>query len=307
MGDAAQSELWVPTVVRRVVRISRTSTQVVIVETDAGRGYLKALGTPAGEHALAREWIGTKLAAAMGLLTLTHAITHYDGTPEIRFYPPKHDPPGTPGPLARPGPAFITRAEKLATLEAGKVALDRVRNPADFAKLVVFDTWTINPDRYFPDETIRHPNRKNVAFSREGRNGWLLRAIDQTHCITREEHLSRRVGNIEHWQDDKLYGLFPEFHPFMQQAYIEQAVQSLRAVTREQIEAAVAGVPREWQLEDSAREAVVRFLWTRKGFVADTVGRAIAGAVVQPPSRQEGEAGGAGEAIGGFDESGGAT
>src|SRR5690348_15452179 len=71
VSEGAQPEPWAPTMVRRVVRVSRTSTQVVVVETDAGRAYLKALGNTAGEHALAREWIGTELAAAMGLRTLT--------------------------------------------------------------------------------------------------------------------------------------------------------------------------------------------------------------------------------------------
>jgi hypothetical protein len=262
---------WHPTQVRRVTKVSRTSTQVAVVETDAGRGYLKALGNPAGEHALAREWVGTELAASLGLKTLDYAIMHYDGTPELRFHPPKDAPPGAVGTLARPGPAFITRAEKLATLEAGDVALQHVDNPEDFALLVVFDTWAINPDRYFPDEMVRHPNRKNVVFSREGRKRWLLRAIDHTHCITRDGHLSQRVARIDNWQDETLYGLFPEFGAFMRPAYIERAVTALRNITREAIEQAVNGIPPEWQVDRIVREAVVEFLWSRKRYVADNI------------------------------------
>jgi hypothetical protein len=262
---------WNPTVVLRVSRVSRTSTQVAVVETDAGRGYLKALGNPAGEHALAREWIGTRLAFAMGLSTLDHAIMPYDGTPELRFHPRRGAPPGTIGALARPGPAFITRAERLVTLEAGGVTLDHLHNPEDVAKLIAFDTWTINPDRYFPDESIRHPNRKNVVFSPVPGGGWLLRAMDHTHCITRAGQLSRRVAEIDNWQDPTLYGLFPEFRPFVRSEFVEGAVAALRAVTRAQVEGAVAGVPPEWQVEPLVRAAVVDFLWYRKTFVVDHI------------------------------------
>ena len=50
----------------------------LIVETDAGRGYLKPLGNPDGPHALVKDFIGTHLAAQIGLPTFDYAIVDVD-------------------------------------------------------------------------------------------------------------------------------------------------------------------------------------------------------------------------------------
>ena len=44
------------------------------METDAGKGYLKALGGPEGPHTLACEWVATQLARWFGLSTFDFAI-----------------------------------------------------------------------------------------------------------------------------------------------------------------------------------------------------------------------------------------
>ena len=104
---------------------------VVIVETDAGRGYLKAIGNPEGEHALACDLVGTQLAAWFGLPTFDQAIVTFDGVPELRLHN---------GELAREGPALATRAVKGDGWSGGPRQLAKLQNPDDISRLVVFDT-----------------------------------------------------------------------------------------------------------------------------------------------------------------------
>jgi hypothetical protein len=65
---------WQPKVIRAYVDTVPSSTNVAIVETDAGKGYLKAMGNPEGEHALACELVGTQLAHWFGLRTFDFAL-----------------------------------------------------------------------------------------------------------------------------------------------------------------------------------------------------------------------------------------
>lgn len=93
---------WQPTTILRFERSVPSSTGVARVVTDQGVGYLKAIGNPEGEHALACEWVGTHLARLLGLLTFDFAVIEVTASDEI--------PLGTGG-FARPGPAYISRAE----------------------------------------------------------------------------------------------------------------------------------------------------------------------------------------------------
>jgi hypothetical protein len=73
-------------VIKSVVSPAKpTDSQIVEVETDQGRGFLKALGNAAGTHSLAVEMVATRLAARLGLPTLMTAIVSFTGVPEIRL------------------------------------------------------------------------------------------------------------------------------------------------------------------------------------------------------------------------------
>ncbi len=66
---------WHPTYIRRSTnKTFDTGAGAVVVETDAGRGYLKGIGNPGGEHVLACEYVGTQLATWFGLPTLEYGI-----------------------------------------------------------------------------------------------------------------------------------------------------------------------------------------------------------------------------------------
>src|SRR5262245_25691871 len=133
---------WQPTTINRFIRGFRTSARAILVDTDAGPGYLKALGGPEGPHTLAAELVGTRLAEWFGLPTFDFTLIMIDQTQEI------FDRDGNQIGEALPGPAFISRLEPGDTWSGDERQLATLANPDDIARLVVFDTWLRNCDRH---------------------------------------------------------------------------------------------------------------------------------------------------------------
>ena len=61
---------WQPQTILRFIRAFPTSAATLLVETDAGNGYLKALGNTTSPHLLACEWVGTHLGRVCKLHTI---------------------------------------------------------------------------------------------------------------------------------------------------------------------------------------------------------------------------------------------
>lgn len=93
---------WAPTYIRRPDQALKTATATVRVTTDAGLGYLKALGNHGSPHYLAADLVATQLAGWFGLPIFDFAIVDVTDEDEIVFLN---------GQRAQMGPAFITRAE----------------------------------------------------------------------------------------------------------------------------------------------------------------------------------------------------
>lgn len=256
---------WHPTEVRRVVRPLATGAETVIVETDSGTGYLKAMGNCGGEHILACEWVATQLARWFGLPTFDFALIEVRDEDGIVFYG------GTP---ARPGPAFITRKERGQSWGTRRRQLQRVVNQDDITRLVVFDTWTRNWDRYSADG--KRQNYDNVFLSEEAPPGqFLLKAIDHTHCFTWGRDLTGKLSHIDNQQDRGIYGLFPEFRPLLKREILQEAVGRLGEIREEDVRPIVDGIPRAWDVSDAARAALVTFAVGRARFLGDTMEREL--------------------------------
>ena len=258
---------WNPTHVKRFIQAFPTSACAALVETDAGKGYLKALGNDEGPHILACEWIGTKLAKWFGLSTFDAAIIQITEFDEIPFHN---------GNKAQIGPAFIARAEFGETWSGDAKQLDRIFNPEDISRLVVFDTWTLNCDRHSwqVDGLVRRAriNRNNVFLSEEAPEGKLvLKAMDHTHCFTCGRELSRKLRNVDRIKNGDMFGLFPEFKKHLDSAQIKQAAKDLTKMNRTEATRMTEGVPKEWGVDADAMEALVEFIIGRAAFVADTI------------------------------------
>ncbi|WP_165233370.1 HipA family kinase [Aquisphaera insulae] len=258
MSHASPGE-WRPTEIRRFIRNFDTGTEAVLVLTDAGEGYLKAMGNAGGEHCLACEWVATHLARWFKLETFDFSLIDITDLDEI---------PLSRSGNARPGPAFITRAE-FGEPWGGKVSeLKYLINPGDISRLVVFDTWILNCDRHAP-EGRRRPNYNNVFLSREAPEGYLrLKAMDHTHAFTCGHDLTQRVATIDRIQDPNAYGLFPGFRRRLDQDAFQSALDDLRGLPRPFVEEVIRSVPEEWEVGREAREALSDFIVRRAHFLA---------------------------------------
>jgi hypothetical protein len=239
---------WQPTTIRRFIKAFPTGAATVLVQTDQGKGYLKALGNPEGPHVLACEWVGTQLARWLGLLTFDFALITVTTDDDL---------PYTKGGKAQPGPAFITRKERGNTWGGGKRALGRLANPNDLTRLVLLDTWLRNCDRHPLDPQKRKPNRDNVFLSREGAppRRALVKAMDHTHCFTCGRELTARLADISCVKEEGCYGLFPEFWPYLNQDVMRETVQTLRDITPAEVRQIVESIPGEWEVSRPARDA----------------------------------------------------
>jgi hypothetical protein len=129
---------WQPTEIRRFIRNFDTGAGVILVLTDAGEGYLKAMGNVGGEHCLACEWVATHLARWFKLSTFDFSIIEVTDSDEVPFFR---------GGNARPGPAFITRSESGEPWGGKANQLNRLINPQDedIVRSVPRE-WDVNPD-----------------------------------------------------------------------------------------------------------------------------------------------------------------
>ena len=266
---------WKPTTVLRPGTAFRTAADTVPVTTDTGLGYLKALGNHGGPHLLAAEWVATHLARWMGLPTFEFGLVEVTADDEIEFLNCQR---------AQPGPAFITRSESGLVWSGKREELELLVNPGDIGRLVLFDTWTRNCDRHPPDLTARKPNRNNVFFSNEGLpdGQFRLLAMDHTHCFNCGRDLTATLAHIDHIQDERAFGLFSEFQDFVRPDRFDcgAAVAQLRTLDRNWVRGIVEGIPREWQVDQTGRDALVRLICERATFVADTFCPALLGWLV---------------------------
>jgi hypothetical protein len=236
-----------------------------LIVTDAGKAYIKAMGNRQGPHPLACEWVATQLAAWFGLPTFDIAILTIDAT--------RDEIPFLRGDQAASGPAFVARHVSEHTWGGSANELDSLVNPEDLSRLVVFDTWTLNCDRHPPDLATRRPNPDNVYLADEGTpdGHFRLMAMDHTHCFTCGRDLNKRVGYIDRIQDERIYGLFPEFLARLSRTAIEAARGRLREVDQAPVQDILRVVPREWQVPQAAFGPWEDLIRRRATFVADTL------------------------------------
>lgn len=237
---------WQPAEIRSPIEAKPTGSSVLRVETDQGEGFLKAMGAKCGPHVLACELVGTLLAQRLRLRTLDFVLFDVPGDRNLRF---------ADGRLVEPGPGFLTRAEKHQVWSGDMADLDSLQNPEDINRLIVFDTWTMNCDRYRPPNgaTLRK-NEDNVFISKEAseRGRHVLKAMDHGCCFTCERDVTaselQRTMN-----DDRLFGLFPGFLSHTERDLLLGAATDAAAIERGEVENMIHRIPSQWQIDDAAR------------------------------------------------------
>ena len=107
------SSNWQPTEVSQFINHVNSGAGTLIVRTDAGLAYLKALGNPDGPHALVKDLLGTHLAAMLGLPTFDYAVIEVTDLDELPFFKVGK---------AEPGPVFVTRGGGELTTGVSSIA-----------------------------------------------------------------------------------------------------------------------------------------------------------------------------------------
>jgi hypothetical protein len=237
-----------------------------VIETDAGRAFLKAINNQQGVHVLACDWIGTKLAHRFGLKTFDIAILELTEDDEI----PLDDKTN-----AAPGPAFVTRGEDGHPM-GGTASLQQIDNPEDIIKLIVFDTWVRNCDRYAPGmgkEGKPRMNPDNLFLSSDGapEGKLILKAIDHGHILTCGRSLTPKLANIETIKEVRLYGCFPFFRNVVTVEQIRQCATELNEKRLELCRELLNDLPGAWEVSMETKEAIYRFLLERAAFLADNI------------------------------------
>ncbi|VTS00779.1 Uncharacterized protein OS=Rhizobium etli (strain CFN 42 / ATCC 51251) GN=RHE_CH00503 PE=4 SV=1 [Gemmata massiliana] len=254
MSSIASS--WSPTTIRYQKRKLSSNSLPVVVETDAGEGFLKVLYPKGCPHDLACELVGIELARIVGLRTPEYAVI------EI--------PPHAPVELADgnefvPGHGFITRKLDGMDWSGSRSVLNRLLNPIDLARLVVFDTWTLNCDRFRPrTETAPEWRAERNVFLERAANfddQYYLTSLDHGCCFKCLADLTpahlRRVAT-----SDALYGYFPEFAGLARREHALQAVRAVQSCLRAQIDAIIERVPESW-LTNGHRNALSDMIYGR--------------------------------------------
>ena len=266
---------WNPTMLMEVAGSADTSTGATEVTTDAGRAYIKPLGNRQGPHVLATDWVGTHLAKWFGLSTFDIAILNL-GPDDTFPLPSKVRADGNISRYsAQSGPAFAAKALPGDPWGRSGLQLDLLVNPDDITRLVVFDTWILNCDRYHYDvdpQTGRRPNYDNVYLSSEGIEPGKRRLIAMDHglCFIRSgEDLSVKLAHIDKVQDEHVYGLFPEFREKLSEDIVTSCATRLRemdvGIARDMIDT----VPKEWEVSPEVGAAWADLISRRATLVAD--------------------------------------
>ena len=227
--------------------------------SSGGRLYVKGPSGLDGDAMLLREWFGSSLADAFGLQTLNYSLMAEPVNP-LDGHIPLAD-----GSQLRTDMAFATRVEPGLAWEGGSEALLLVGNRSDFARMVVFDTWVRNVDRYCPrSDGSYHSNLGNVFLSTDKSRATKpqLLAVDHTHILfgNHEFPMGDQTSRIS---DPTIYGLFPEFRDLINDKDLKNAFRKLESIQYQTIISIAKTTPSCWGMTNAMAHALASFLVTR--------------------------------------------
>jgi hypothetical protein len=254
---------WQPHVIKRVIETFQTSTRVARVATDTGNGFLKGLGNPAGTMALAAELVAGELAAWFGLKIPDFALISVGQLPI----------PMIDGGHLLAGPAFISREIDGFGGLGGPGFAQRIANPSDIARLVVFDTWVRNADRCHPAPENYPPNYDNLFFTPSGPKFRVV-ALDHSQAFV-ESGLEASLSDQYVINDDGVYGYFPEFADLIKFEAVTAAVAKLRQIDANFVAEVIASIPAQWAISQAARAAWANVITQRAANVANYLPRKL--------------------------------
>jgi len=274
LGMLACGTVCQPTIIQREIEKFPSSTSPVRVETDHGEGFIKGIGNPLGRPPLISELVAAELGTWFGLKIPPFAVI---GAPQIEIIMQKNGMPMLP-------PLFFSLAVDGTPRDGSDTFLSRLSDESDVSRLVIFDTWIRNWDRYFDGED----NSDNLLYARRsGDRRYDLVPIDHSSCFVEDDFTAQAAP--ENWVcDTNIYGKFPEFDDYINARSVNDAVTQLGALNRDFVDEIVNSVPPEWGLTRRAAISLVNLICGRAEYVVNT----IAARLVDAPELNLGNAGG---------------
>lgn len=246
-----------PSKVLREIEKFPSSTRPCLVDTDQGKAILKAANNPASPSSIISELVCAELGSWFGLKIPDFFIfnaLNLDiqlGTTQNIFMPP----------------AFASKYESANTRDVSGRMLANLSNPEDIAKLVVFDTWIRNTDRY--DEVSEHHNSDNYLLRQIGNSAkYELIVIDHSHCFSEDS-----LNDINDWEeltlDNTVFGIFPEFQPYLSKTNVEKALEKLSSLGSEHVTEILNSIPVELGLRMTTKDSLQKFICERASFLVE--------------------------------------
>ncbi|MCA9071458.1 MAG: hypothetical protein KDA84_21165, partial [Planctomycetaceae bacterium] len=236
-----------------------SSTSPVKVATDVGDGFLKSLGNPMGPSVLVSELVAAELARWFGLKVPPFAVVAQCA---IEITMKKNG-------VAMVPPMFFSYAVDGTPRDGSDIFLSRLRDPNDVARLVVFDTWVRNWDRYLDGDA----NPENLLYVRTATGPkYDLVPIDHSNCFLGHDVDFPSEPPPEDWvTDPKVYGKFPEFDPLIDANSVALAIQRLAQLPHNFVVEVVNSVPPQWEFGPNAAQSLVELICERARYVVDTL------------------------------------
>lgn len=143
--------------------------------------------------------------------------------------------------------------------------MKKLDRPEDVAKLVIFDTWVRNIDRYAAqgDGTA---NRDNLLFAPTAQGKFRMHPIDHASCFVSADF--DELAGPEALADKEIYGLFPEFRPYLTPNRVADAIEQMLAIPADSVRDVVNSVPPQWGVTAQERDRLAEMIIGRAPLVA---------------------------------------
>jgi hypothetical protein len=251
-----------PTTITREIQLFPSSCRAAKVATDVADGFIKGIGNPGTSSAMISELLAAELGTWFELRIPPFAVVR-DCPIDI----PMKDREGNLEGYISP-PVFFSKAVDGIPRDGSDRFLKRLETPSDVARLVVFDTWILNNDRYVDGSE----NSDNLLYAQAERKGkYDLVVIDHSHCFVDQpfeiDLPGKRLPQL--LQDTTVYGRYPEFTPFITEDDVNAAINKLAELERDFVVECVNQIPAEWGLAAALQIPLVDFVCGRAAFVVD--------------------------------------
>lgn len=121
-------------------------------------------------------------------------------------------------------------------------------------------------------EEVEHRNDGNVFLSTDAKRGKLkLKVYDHTHCHFAILVASPDLELHQKVADESIYGLFPEFRPFINRWSVQSAIDRLRQMDQEFARQVVHAVPVEWLDSQEIRDKLTELIKLRSEFLCQGI------------------------------------